>query len=79
MANMRVESGDDSGRYKVLLDGEDVSDYCYMADDQTGEVGLWRRNDAGAFYMDPATNEPAQEVRQGQVVIYPMHESVFPV
>ncbi len=79
MVNMRVESGETAGRYKVLLDGADVSDHCFMADDVTGEVGLWRRNASGDFYLDPETGDPAQEVRRGQVVIHAMHESVFPV
>lgn len=60
---MRIEAGKIDRSYKVLLDGEDVSQWCYMADDETGEVGLYRRE----WWRD--TDEPEQEIRRGKVVI----------
>jgi hypothetical protein len=60
--------------YRALLDGKDVSARCFLADDETGEVGLYRTNTGtwpGAFYQDPETGGPAIEFRRGAVTLIP--------
>jgi hypothetical protein len=61
----------DSRFFRVLLDGEDVSDRCFMADDEAGLVGLYQRNETGHFFVLPGRNEPATEYVRGTVVLVP--------
>lgn len=53
--------------WTVLLAGQDVSDVCYYADDDLGEVGLYVKNGKGRVTIDPATDAPAIELRHGAV------------
>lgn len=64
---MRVQSHNlkPGERYRVLLDGEDVSDYCLMADDVEGEVCLVDGDELDANGDVPTT------LRRGRVVIQP--------
>ena len=59
----------DGERWCVLFEGTDVSDYCFMADTDTGEVGLYARNEAGDIVINPATGLVDEEIKRGQVVI----------
>lgn len=53
---------------RVLLDGVDVTAGCFLADDDTGEVGHYLRDASGHFYRD-GPFRAAQELRTGKVEI----------
>ncbi len=55
------------GKYRVLLDGEDVTDDCFEADDASGWVGIWLTNADGSLRIDGG--EPAFAYRHGRVEI----------
>lgn len=42
----------------IYLDGEDVTDRCYYADDEAGIVWLYRRNTNGRFYVIGTAADP---------------------
>lgn len=46
----KAQSG---GRFRVVANGEDVTDRCFYLDTETGRLGLFLRNDKGRFYVDP--------------------------
>jgi hypothetical protein len=57
---------------RVLVDGEDVTDRCFQADDETGCVLLYSLNADGAKYVttdDLGRECVAWERRTGNVVI----------
>ena len=67
-------SGDEPPRayaYRMTLDGEDLSNECFLADDVTGEVGLYVRDGAGHFHRDKVTCGAAYEFRKGVVALIP--------
>lgn len=61
----------DGHNYRTLLDGVEVTKRCFLADDETGEVGLYLVDVDGHFYRNEATDDAAQEVRHGAVVLIP--------
>lgn len=76
---MRIDRREGSGQYtcsrdfRVIIDGLEVTTQCFMADDEAGEVGIYLKNDEGAFYREPGTDldaNTAQEIRHGRVVIF---------
>lgn len=56
-------------RARAWLDGREVSNDCVEADDIKGYVRILKRGGHGRFYIDPATNELAEETIQGDVTI----------
>lgn len=54
-------------RYRVFLDGNDVTTRTYYVDSRRGIVRMFKHNDDGLVYLDPVTREPAQEKRRGKV------------
>jgi hypothetical protein len=61
----------DSRFFRVRLDGVDVSDRCFFADDAAGVVGLYQRNETGQFFVLPGRDEVATEYVRGTVVLVP--------
>ena len=59
----------EAGKYRAFLDGVDVSARCYYADDEAGEVRLFKRDAMGHLIYDFATLAPAEEILHGQVRI----------
>lgn len=68
---MRLVSGniDHCLHYRAFLNGVDVSNDCFYADDDLYEVGLYIRNAKGNWIFDPTTGGPAIELRRGDVQI----------
>lgn len=66
---MRIDTREGAPGYglRAVLNGEDVTERCFLADDETGEVGLYLRNEGGSFYVNPDTFELAIEFLSGQV------------
>jgi hypothetical protein len=60
--------------YRALLDGEDVSDRCFLSDDVEGVVGLYLRDSEGHFYRDG--DDAAHEFRKGIVTLIPSWDQV---
>ena len=69
---MRLQAGDRVDirwkRARVWLDGQDVTNDCFMADDERGEVGLFVRDHSGRTMSDDY-GEPVEEFRSGVVRI----------
>lgn len=70
---MRVESESlqPDEAYTVFIDGQDVSDRCFIADDELGEVHLWKPDPQPDMWPDadhPALG-PETEVLHGKVEI----------
>lgn len=65
---MRVEASKDH-RYRVHLDGVDVSHDCYFADDEAGVVGLLVRDHSGRVVFDASRDGVARIERSGVVTI----------
>lgn len=67
---MHVRVGDPGAIWvkAVLLDGENVTNLCFMADEEEGLVGVYRSDADGNKF---ATSEglPVEEFRRGTVVI----------
>lgn len=59
--------GEVRGRWRILLNGQNVTDECFYADDLTGVVMVYLRNARGRFYRKDGV--PAQEMRRGIVRI----------
>ncbi len=57
------------GRVRVMFDGVDVTQSCFVADDRQGYVGLLARDDAGRFVIDADTHGVKREIRLGPVEI----------
>lgn len=75
---MRVDTRDGTGRqflrYRVLLNGEDVTTQCFLADDKEGVVGLYLRDVSGHFYVDKSYKDgdaAAHEFKHGVVTMIP--------
>lgn len=71
---MRVDLRDpdrkpEDRKYRVLLDGLEVTSACFMFDDQDGIVGLYLRDETGHFYKNPDTDTAALEFRKGVVTV----------
>lgn len=58
------------GSCKVFVDGVDVTDNCYTADEEEGKAWCRKRNELGNTFIDPATGEVANEVLTGRVEIF---------
>lgn len=58
------------GRCKVFLDGADITQHCYTADEEEGKVWCRKVNEVGASFIDPATGKCANEVFTGKVEIF---------
>ncbi len=57
------------GQCRVLLDGVDVTNNCYTADEEEGKVWCRKRNELGNCFIDPETGGVASEVLTGKVKI----------
>jgi hypothetical protein len=55
--------------FRVFLDGNDVSDRCFLADDEQGIVGLYLRDESGHFYRQDDGIGAASEFRRGTVTL----------
>jgi len=55
------------GKYRVLLDGEDVTDDAFEADNDGGWVGMWLTNADGSLRREGG--EPVYVQRHGRVEI----------
>lgn len=60
-----------AAHYRVRFNRVDVSDRCFMSDDVTGEIGLYVRNQDGAFYYVEKLKGPMVEFLSGDVVLIP--------
>lgn len=56
--------------WRASLDGIEVSNRCFFANDESGIVGLLSWDESGEFYYDPVTKKAAQEFLHGKVVIW---------
>jgi hypothetical protein len=56
-------------RTRAWLNGEEVTDRCFYADNRRGVVGLYRLDANGHKYVDMARREVAREWRRGKVAI----------
>lgn len=54
---------------RVFLDGVDVTNRCFLADDQEGIVGLYLHDESGHFYRDG--DGAASEFRKGVITLIP--------
>jgi len=54
---------------QVFVDGIDVTVRCHTADEEEGKAWCFKHNELGRPFRDPATDEAAQEVLAGEVVI----------
>jgi hypothetical protein len=66
---MRGGRGTAFQRYRALLNGEDVTTRCFLADEEEGIVGLYLRDDTGHFYKQG--DGAAHEFRKGVVTLVP--------
>lgn len=55
--------------YKVLLDGEDVTQHTYTADEEEGMVYRYAVNEDEQMFINPNTEMPAIEILHGKVEI----------
>ena len=53
---------------RVLVDGKDVTERCYLADDQDGWAACFCVDKDGKKYFDRARNEVAKEMLTGDVI-----------
>ncbi len=60
-------SGAQAASYRAFLDGKDVSNQCFEADDELGYVHVYKRNEEGKIYKDGDT--AAWECLRGNVRI----------
>lgn len=59
-------------KYRTSLDGIDVSDRCFYADDLAGVVRCYKVNESGHVYVDPDDpGHAASEELHGAVAIWP--------
>lgn len=56
-------------RYRVWLDGDEVTSRCQLADDECGMVQLLAEDAQGQAYLDPDTQQPATVWMYGAVEI----------
>lgn len=52
---------------RTFLDGEDVTDRCKWANDETGEAYLYLHDSLGKPFVNPFTGTAAMEMRKGKV------------
>lgn len=53
-------------KFKVLLDGRDVTAGCFVADDKRGYVGLYRKDASGRFHLTwPSCGHTTRVVGKG--------------
>jgi len=67
---MRVVIGEtpDAQRYHCFLDGQDISNRCYAADDEEGTAWCYVRDDAGRLVLNAASPaEPLTERLTGTI------------
>ncbi len=62
--NMRV-----ANRCKVFVNGVDVTNRCYTADEEKGIVWCYKWNEEKRVFLDPIKNEAAQKTLRGKVEI----------
>ncbi len=55
---------------RVLFNGEDVTNRCRTADEEEGMVLLLKYNEQKRAFLDPTTQEPAEEILLGKVEIF---------
>lgn len=60
----------DAYKFGATLDGVDVTNECFMANDVLGMVGLYRRDETGHFYKDWVAGGAASEILHGRVEIW---------
>jgi hypothetical protein len=58
--------------YRVLFDGHDVTSSCFLADDETGEVGVYLRDDTGHHYCTDPAKGAARMFSRGVVELIPL-------
>lgn len=68
---MRINANDKgvSVRYRVFLDGVNVTNTCYEADTEAGYVRCYLTNEQGEFVVGKDGVHPDQETRYGKVEI----------
>ena len=66
------EDHDVIGKWRASLDGVDVTDRCFRADDEAGEVWCYVHDENGQPFS--YRGKAAQECRKGKVVITPAPE-----
>ena len=69
---MRASMAEDSEfarKCRAWLDGVEVTDDCFEADEEKGYVLIYKRNEAGHHFRDPSTDRPAWERKEGTVRI----------
>ncbi len=57
------------GKVKVTLDDADVTDKCFTADEELGEVRVYKLNDKGKPYYDFVSDDIPCETLRGKVEI----------
>lgn len=59
----------DHHRFRIILNGEDITKFCHTADEEEGRAYGYAQNDQGQFYIDPATEQPVEHVLFGNIRI----------
>lgn len=54
---------------RSFVDGVEVTDRCYTADEEEGKAWCFKHNEMGQVFMDSATGEIVKEILVGDVVI----------
>jgi len=63
---------------KILCDGVDITNRCYMADEEEGKAFCFSLNEKGEKFFNSAINAVAKEVCLGEIKIIRMHNGVAP-
>lgn len=73
---MRVTVAEHQGRYRVWLDGEDISADCFAADDVEGWADCYVRGEEGSFVVDGVGDgiRLRTERREGRVELRPTEQ-----
>ncbi len=59
----------ESIKCKIFVDGEDITDRCFTADEELGEAYVYKPGPDGKAYYDRLTNSIPQETLTGKVEI----------
>ncbi len=54
---------------KAFIDGVEITERCYTADEEEGKAWCFKLNELGNKFIDEATGEAAKEILIGEVII----------
>lgn len=62
-------------RYRAFFNGHDVTLSTFYVDSRRGIIRMFKRNEEGRHYVDPATGEAAWEEKRGNVKLIRKREA----